>query len=1143
MSVFSDIINFVRNIPLFVDGVGMQNTINALQASQAKEDNWWASPSRLCSESTEENLVISYGTERLINYLDFQVSHFPHEVIGEYQEARTGTWYPLEFAQPQSISAGPISSSFAGIGQVYDSVSDSSPQIIGVRSELATTSSQSFGPNAWISLSWRVQPVQTQKIRLTLRRTTNGSPPQNVSGDYAPYSLAVNNFQAGYQVNTIADIPKTQTVQTNRDSTFTQTTDIHGSSVAYSLYQDSPSNVTQSADSTAMWRSNPQPMNYAVVNFFADTRDAQGNGQVIDRFFLDPTTAGPNMNIYWSNDPPPVEDHPALDDVLVYPILNILGVQPSYTSYYQDSGSNFVAFTPDQISVLEVDNSYLQFPVTSSWWFGMEVISTVNVNGVIPGQLPNDHPWLSLGQNYLRQKYNTLEFWTENNQHAVLPLPNYHGLNTHAHVVVAYTAEAGGQIPQGYSLWYKSGDEPTLMASFALSPPKTPVDKIRVNGYPHPLPLTGPDSPGIGGLHLRSLILKDVAATQDQINGFLADGTVYSATNEFPNGPQNTDNALLRINPQFTDNNLNPTGIVGGARTHYSDITWTPIARDYTLRKGFVFVPPTQAKFWKFEFTNLVAEIYESFVEMRRSVQLFPVEVVQKYQEITQSGSWSGYGIDGIPFILSNVGGIFDYAQALQDLSYSREGATATEVLVTKDPTTYQTFWGGVQGWIWNFRPWHVGQGAPRFTEVSKHIYQTVEIDHRDKLAYFVGLKQLQAYRVDYAADSDTLRYYDAFLDTTNIDLPTMTGVSVGTSKLQSQGSFAQVQSKTLNSTRNVRAIQFATTQTEAHTLLADDFSDPDLSHHWRQYGDATLVRTNNAHVTVARGWFARRYSDYEGKIFSSLEGTTYGQLEGTQSNGLAGGGISSDYIFPSNSGRIFAAAQISSPGPLNGPLVIQIVSEIGGIVLAEQPINLSQGGQTLVSVSYQPGSVATLLFYSGLEGVGTYGTIEGSTYVSHERRAITGRIYARVVQQGPTTDNFTVLKMAIFDAPIEWSFSVDDGVTWFASYDVRNKTSGVLTLPVKGRKLKWRAKMYTPGATISALAIRPWYGGQLGIDSAPSRMAGPNRATHDEVPPIFTDSMWAQWDSALPSSWVNSVAIEGAPLPLPTSGQPLTPA
>ncbi len=181
---------------------------------------------------------------------------------------------------------------------------------------------------------------------------------------------------------------------------------------------------------------------------------------------------------------------------------------------------------------------------------------------------------------------------------------------------------------------------------------------------------------------------------------------------------------------------------------------------------------------------------------------------------------------------------------------------------------------------------------------------------------------------------------------------------------------------------------------------------------------------------------------------------------------------------------------------------------------------------------------------YVDLEGV-SYGALNGTLYGDHESSSFPGDVYVRVAQVAPSQDSFTVSRVSLFDDPIQWSFSVDDGGTWYDANEIRNNPRGVLSLPDPGTVLRWRAKAWRPGAWVGALAIRPWYGGMLGARPGHHGLScgGPNRSVVDQYPPIERDPMWQQWDQPIPRWWFNPLAAGPVPPPPPPPVVPLAPA
>jgi hypothetical protein len=171
------------------------------------------------------------------------------------------------------------------------------------------------------------------------------------------------------------------------------------------------------------------------------------------------------------------------------------------------------------------------------------------------------------------------------------------------------------------------------------------------------------------------------------------------------------------------------------------------------------------------------------------------------------------------------------------------------------------------------------------------------------------------------------------------------------------------------------------------------------------------------------------------------------------------------------------------------------------------------------------------------------YGDLDGTTYGQHETQAIQGDVYARLVQHGRFGDSFLVKRLSIFDASLTWEFSNDDGTTWWDGTDVRNNPDGVLHFPTQGSSLRWRLRAFHPRASVSALAIRPWYGGlTAGIPShSGTYVLGPNRSVVDDYPEVHLDPMWQQSGSPIPAYWYAEPKTEPVVPPVVPAPEPPT--
>lgn len=530
----------------------------------------------------------------------------------------------------------------------------------------------------------------------------------------------------------------------------------------------------------------------------------------------------------------------------------------------------------------------------------------------------------------------------------------------------------------------------------------------------------------------------------------------------------------------------------------WEEKVWELIPRDYQLQKGFIHLPPTRARFWKFEFTNLVAEPYESFLPINRKVLLFPPDVLMRYHlthnpigESTQTG------------IKTEMELVQQYRNTIETLTQRRsfnERPSPTETLYVPDPAGSKAV--REQSWVYGFEPWHMDRIPPRFIEPQRHRYREVEIRHVTKVGFFVGLKRLEAYRVNYAVEDDTEVYVEHFHDETNLTSSTW---RKGVNFLTSGAGGVTAESNILRSASEVVGVQFATTQTPPPQVAPDDdFRDPMLgsgSYDWNSQG------------------LWHKVGDANPEYLRSVHSIKVTRNEGTF------GGIESPLIQPSDSGRLYVAARVKLEQDLSAPLFIQVIGH-DGTLLTEQAITGMAGqtlewyvGHTIGSVTLRSPSV------SGIAAPLSKIIPTGNEFQTNTNPLDT-HVRIRVIQKGLYSDIFTLDTLSLFDEGILWEWSVDGGTTWIPALDARNNVNGVVTFPQPGKELRWRVHGLRPDLNVTSLKIRPWYRGRhTGAPARPQR--GPNVSTWDHTPPIWDDAEFTEWPSPIPRHWYAGWRLE----------------
>lgn len=727
---------------LYVNGMDVNAVGTALaksvepSAQVSTSQRFWATPAFPVDDLHIHGLIVTLAKPKKINYLSFDLPSFPQTVYITYWDAKAKAWKDFK---------GPTTGSI----RVY--IDGSTPSIIGPASAYQSHQHPShYGAGHWQHYDEDVLPVTTTKIRFRITRMygSRKGGPKDVHGRPARYSLGVRGLDFGWRIRTKKDVPITSRdpdILTERES-FTQVFDLLGSPVELKVRENRASDMFHGG----VWKSEPMPVPYAVVNFYVDARDPQGNAQVIDRFDIMPLTSGPHLNLYYSNQVPDA-DFEAADSPIVFPSLRPAGeLEP----IAQPTGILF----PDKIGYLDLDNQAIQWQPSEPFWMAI--------------QFQPQFPSTDTGNHVIFDAGDIQLVWSD----GVFRLVNQEGLLEQQPFEFGYNAQLRAIIAfDGQRLSFYMPEAVGVMMTEDYDPDLT-VSTIRLGAE------LGPSFAEVihtGLYRLNAMVIKREPLTfvndenglvvPEGVQQFLDDPMTYLSKPEYQSDEDgSTNNSILRYMPTLSAGSVNPYGFVGGPGTIFEDVVWTPVTRDYKLRAGLLQFQPVKAKFFKFEFTDLVAEPYETYQPVSRKIKTFSAAM-------TQTGG-SNKVSEGLASIYSV--GLKIAAEVAPLVSrFGDEIAKAVQVARSALPTeAMYAIDAGVQerlnqmGGLYRFDQWQQQMICPQYPTTSRHVYEQVEIGHSKRIAYFVGLSKLEMFRVDYQADDDTDQYLDEFDDTLNID-------------------------------------------------------------------------------------------------------------------------------------------------------------------------------------------------------------------------------------------------------------------------------------------------------------------------------------------------------------------------------------
>jgi hypothetical protein len=735
--------------PLYVGGIPVADVLTTLPkiiapSQQVSADNrFWSSPARPPQDTHDDGIIIELARKKQINYISVDLPHLPFHIYFHYWDDSAKKW--KEFTPPGK----------SGVVRVY--IDGAVPAVIGPAAAYQAHQNPShYGAGHWVHYDLDLAPVITSKIRVEGTRAFDNATrnlPLTPGGKSASYSFGVRNLDFGWRVRSKNDIPFTgrdPDIMTQRES-FTQVLDIMGSPVELAVRENRASDLLRGS----VWKCEAMPVSYAVVNFYVDARDAFGNPQVIDRFNVTPLNSGPSLNLYYSTQVPD-SDFTASDSPIVFPSLDVSG---ELLPVVQPSGILF----RDAISYLDVSNQVPQWDPTRPWWMGV----------AFQPQYSSDiaEPFVVLDTGSMQLAWNGEFFQFTYNGGVLEEQPFSFDQNTLLHAVISFD---GNQL----SLWMPEG----------LGVPSVPTSMIGItsSGIRFGAELGDTDAPVIahGNYRLTAFVLKAENVTfetddnhqlviPDGPQGFVNDSATYLNKPLYhADDDHSTDNALVRFLPTFCtsgDTGINPYGFVGGPGDIYGEIVWTPVTRDYKLRAGMLQFPPTEACFFKFEFTNLTPEPYDTFQPITRTVKTFSSAATTPTTSPNKQGETSSANqSSGLIALSAAAPTVAQYADTPARSAPSQTDVTPTEALTATD--------GGVQqkldamGSLYRFASWQPSTAAPRYPQTSQHLYEEVDLAHSKRIAYFVGLSALEMYRVDYTSSDDTEQYIEQFDDTANID-------------------------------------------------------------------------------------------------------------------------------------------------------------------------------------------------------------------------------------------------------------------------------------------------------------------------------------------------------------------------------------
>jgi len=263
-------------------------------------------------------------------------------------------------------------------------------------------------------------------------------------------------------------------------------------------------------------------------------------------------------------------------------------------------------------------------------------------------------------------------------------------------------------------------------------------------------------------------------------------------TTFWKSSPQPVSDAVVSFVVALVDPIANPTGTVSVNRMYldplYTDTVfnlyysynanyWYPVQRDFRLRKGIYELPTINARYLKFEFTQLTAEPYQlTNNSVEKIVKVFPtwvddyfINLEHAIPNIANQTYDQSSAVTPDTNYVSTINTQTIYGGAVDNLSMGwSAGATLPGVnyssSITEPTVSYKTVLNqGTKGAVFNPLT-DTRLIIRRFPYAGTHEYKNVNITQTWNHAYFTGLKNLLLFNNNYSVQIDYPEFTDYLL-------------------------------------------------------------------------------------------------------------------------------------------------------------------------------------------------------------------------------------------------------------------------------------------------------------------------------------------------------------------------------------------
>lgn len=526
---------------LFINGYIPAEYSSALTTVNANDVPYWRSLSRPMSSTKWEILKVNFRQAVLITDISFDTLRVSHD-YNVYYTNRNGLLIPVVLSD-NSFFEGSITTS--------DDIIKN-----GANADLTKSAS-------WEKIKRKLYPIVAKSIEIRMRRKAD------------PLLTTDSTYRLGIRKMTLR---RTIATEQNKYLNITDSIDSVGNFVTKTFLDWEPEKADDGLETT-FWKSSPQPSPNAVVSYYLDMRNANGDASAVDKVWIDPVYSGQQINLYTSNDD--TESTATLSTVAVAPTVQ------TNVDWQLDAG--FVL--DDPAANLRYDGSRLNMVSGESFWIALAFNPAFDSAATVGSDL-NVFVWDNISIVY---KDSTKK--------------------------IVFTV--GSLVITTGVLSWSAGDRIiTVLQVRTLNNANPGIESSVYHGTALSSHLTLSGNPGTTNFsntvrfayidgNLAQALVKRGTPTATDLSQFVASPDTYVSPDPVINNGDHITSTTLD-NAVFGGNFLVSRLVFAGSSFHrFAGKTWSPVWANYVSAKGYLILPQQMnVKYVKVEFTKLTPQPY-----------------------------------------------------------------------------------------------------------------------------------------------------------------------------------------------------------------------------------------------------------------------------------------------------------------------------------------------------------------------------------------------------------------------------------------------------------------------------------------------------------------------------------------------------